>query len=120
MFFLGNSLNSPPSLDPGSSPTPNAIALPVIAGRGPSPSIITPKPDGDLVEGVHALLDVGGADAAAVRPDEDLEVVIDDALAGTRIFMLESPVTPRAAQENAAMPVMARPRISAWTSWVPS
>ncbi len=34
--------------------------------------------DGDFVEGVHRHLDVGKVDAAAVRFDADLDVVVDD------------------------------------------
>ena len=42
--------------------------------------------DGDLVEGIHRHLDVGGVDAAAVGLHPDLHVVIDDALDGHEDF----------------------------------
>ena len=42
--------------------------------------------DGDLVEGIHRHLHVGGVDAAAVGLDADLDVEVDDALDGDEDF----------------------------------
>jgi len=42
--------------------------------------------DRDLVEGIHAHLHVGDVDAAAIRFDADLDVVVDDTLDGDENF----------------------------------
>jgi hypothetical protein len=51
--------------------------------------------DGDLVEGVHAHLDVGDVDAAAVGLDAHLDVVVDDALDGDEDLHGGSPEVDR-------------------------
>jgi hypothetical protein len=48
--------------------------------------------DGDLVEGVHAHLDVGDVHPRAVRLDADLDVVVDHAFDGDK--NLHAPLPP--------------------------
>ena len=49
--------------------------------------------DGDLVERVHAHLDVGDVDAGAVGLDAHLDVVVDDALDGDENFHRAAPAS---------------------------